>query len=103
MRDPKPTTQTVQLSEVEDRLPHLVEEVSRQETRVVVEQSGSPVAALISVADLDRLTRFDQERSERFAAIDRIRERFAEIPAEEIDRQADRAVAELRGVSAGSA
>lgn len=103
MRDPKPTTQTIRISEVQSRLPNLVDEVSRQETRILVEKSGSPVAALVSIEDLDRLAQFDRTRAERFAALDRMREQFAGIPAEEIDREADRAVAELRAASYESA
>lgn len=100
MRERERTTRTLTIPEVNDRLPGLLDEVSREETRIVVEERGVPVAALISATDLERLVRLDRERAERFAAIDRLREAFKDMPPEEIEREADRAVAELRDEAA---
>lgn len=94
-----PVTRTMKISEVKRRLSALANDVHRQETRVLVEKSGIPVAALVSPADLDRLVRFDREREEReqdFAIIDEMREAFKDVPPEEIERESIRIVAELR-------
>lgn len=99
----QPKTQTMKISEVKNALSSLVNEVYRQETRVLVEKSGIPVAAIVSAADLQRLTRYEHEREERFKVIDRMREAFKDVPAEEIEREADRAVAELREQAAAIA
>ncbi|MDQ3696295.1 MAG: type II toxin-antitoxin system Phd/YefM family antitoxin [Chloroflexota bacterium] len=99
MRQQQPTTQTMKISEVKRRFSALVNDVYREETRVLIEKSGIPVAALVSPADLDRLVRFDREREERerdFAIIDEMRESFKDVPPEEIERESIRIVAELR-------
>jgi prevent-host-death family protein len=95
MREQHPQTQTI--SDVKNRLSSLVNEVYQHETRVLVEKSGIPVAAIVSAEDLMRLSQLEQDREALFAAIDRMREAFKDVPPEEIEREADRAVAELRG------
>jgi len=90
MRKPLPTTQTMKISDVRSRLNTLVNEVYRKETRVVVEKSGIPVAGLVSAEDLKRLDQLDRQRDARFAVIDEVREAFADVPDEEIERETDR-------------
>lgn len=90
-------TKTMKISEVQEALSGVVAAVSRNEARVILEQDGSPVAAIISAADLEQLARYEQARAERFRVIDELREAFKDVPDEEIEREADRAVAEIRG------
>jgi prevent-host-death family protein len=92
----EPNTQTLELSDVEDRCSHLVDEVSRNELRVIVAEAGTPIAAVISVADLERWARLDREREERFAVLDRMRAPFADVPPEELEREVAKAIAEVR-------
>ena len=96
MREPQPMTQTMKISEVKNTLSSLVNKVYRKETRVLVEKSGIPVAAIISADDLQRFAQLERERDERFAVIDRMREAFKDIPPEEIEREAERSVAAAR-------
>lgn len=95
MRQP-PTTQTMKISEVRGQLNTLVNHVYRKETRVVVEKSGIPVAALVSIDDLARLDQLDAERAARYAGLDRISEAFADVPVDELEREAKRAIAARR-------
>lgn len=96
MRRPEPMTRAIEISEVKSRLSPLANEVSRNEIRVIVEEAGAPIAALVSLADLERLARFEKQREQRFAVIDRMRAAFADVPTEEIEREAAKAVAEVR-------
>ena len=96
MREQEPMTQTMKISDVKNTLSSLVNKVYRKETRVLVEKSGIPVAAIISADDLKRFAQLERERNERFAVIDRMREAFADVPAEEIEREAERSVAAAR-------
>lgn len=96
MREQHPTIQTMKISEVRAQLNDLVNRVYRKETRVVVEKSGIPVAGIVSTNDLQRLARLDRERAERFNVIDEMRASFRDVPAEEIEREADRTLAEVR-------
>lgn len=97
MREQEVRIQTMKIAEVRGQLDSLVNRVFRKETRVLVEEAGIPVAALVSAEDLRRWDRLDKDRAERFKAIAALREDFKDVPPEEIDREADRAVAALRG------
>lgn len=96
MREQHPITRTMKISDVRGQFNNLVNRVYRKETRVVVEKSGIPVAGIVSANDLRRLDQLDRERAERFNVIDEMRASFREVPAEEIEREADRSLAEVR-------
>jgi prevent-host-death family protein len=109
----------MKISDVKARLSSLVNEVYRHETRVLVEKAGIPVAALVSVEDLERLIRLDEQRAEeieretakavaevrtetaaererRFEVIDQMREAFKDVPPEEIERNVVAIIREMR-------
>ena len=92
----QPTTQTMKISTVRAELNNLVNQVYRHETRVVVEKSGIPVAALVSTDDLKRLDELGRERAARFAILDEFRAPFKDVPPEEIEREVELALAEVR-------
>ena len=92
----QPTTQTMKISEVKQQLNRLVNQVYRRETRVMVEKSGIPVAAIVSAEDLQRLDRLDRERAKRFKALEEFAAGFADQSPEEIERETARAIAEVR-------
>lgn len=96
MREQHPMTKTMKISDVRSQLNTLVNGVFRQETRVLVEKSGIPVAGIVSADDLKRLDQLDREREKRFAVIDEVRANFDGIPPEELEREAERALAEVR-------
>jgi prevent-host-death family protein len=89
-------TQSIAISEARRQFSQLLNQVFRREKRVEIEKSGVAVAALISVDDLEQLRRFEEQRREDFAVIDRINEALQDVPAEEIEREVARAVAEAR-------
>jgi len=89
-------TRAIKLTEARSTFSALVNDVYRTHDRVIVEKSGIPVAAIVSVADLDRLERGDQDREDRFIIIDEIRARFADIDPEVLEREADKAIAKVR-------
>ncbi len=90
MGERQPVTETMKISEVRGQLNTLVNRVYRKETRVLVEKSGIPVAAIVSTDDLRRLGQLDAERADRFGVIDKMRQAFAGVPDEEIERETDR-------------
>lgn len=89
-------TQVMKASEVRQQWSQLLNKVFRNETRVVVEKSGIPVAAVISVEDLDRFTQLDEQRKKRFQALDRMREAFKNVPAEKVEREIKKAITDVR-------
>ena len=70
--------------------------VFRDKTRVVVEKSGIPVAAVISAEDLQRFTQMEEQRARRFKVLARIGEAFKDVPEKEIDREVKKAISEVR-------
>jgi len=96
MREPHPMTQTMKASDARQHFASVLNRVFRKETRVVVEKSGIPVAAIVSADDLNILNELDRARSGRFTVIDEMRAAFTDVTAEEIEREADRALTEVR-------
>lgn len=96
MTESSPETRTMALSVVKSQLSVLLPLVSRQETRIVIEDAGAPVAALVSIADLERLTRRDEEDREAWAILAAMRAPFRDVPSAEIEHEAAKAIAEIR-------
>ena len=93
---PKPDMPTMTISDLKNRLRDLVHNVSREDVRIVVEDEGAPVAALIPIADLRRLLRLDEIDREAGDVLEAMRTAFDDVPAEEIARQTERIMAEIR-------
>ncbi|TAK37023.1 MAG: type II toxin-antitoxin system Phd/YefM family antitoxin [Chloroflexota bacterium] len=96
MREREPITQTIKASEVRQQFSQLINKVFRGETRVLVEKSGIPVAAIISATDLDELNRLEEERDKDFAIIEEIRAAFKDVPDEELEREVTKAITNAR-------
>lgn len=80
----------------EDHLSRLVDRVTQQRTRIVIEQDGEPVAALVSTEDLRRLTQLDHEREEHQRLLDRLRAPFTDRDPDQIEREVASVIAEVR-------
>jgi prevent-host-death family protein len=92
----EPQTETMKISDVKATLSSLVNTVYRGETRVLIEKSGIPVAALVSADDLARLERLDREWDEHTQAMERFSAAFSGVPVAEIEAEIDRIVADIR-------
>ena len=91
-----PTIETMKATEARVRWGRILNEVDQGNLRVVVEKRGIPVAALVSVRDFERLQRLEAGRERDFEALARTRAAFADVPDEELEREVERAVAEVR-------
>jgi prevent-host-death family protein len=90
-----PATHTVTVSEARNDLETLVHRVGSGETRVMIEQNGEPVAALVSAEDLAHFEKLALR--ERLAQImDEVGRAFADVPDDELEREIDKAVSEVR-------
>ena len=96
MAEREPMTQTINVTEARQKWSQLLNKVFRRETRVIVEKSGIPVAAIISAQDLERFNRLEAQRAERFKILDEIGEAFKDESPEESERLAAQALAEVR-------
>lgn len=95
-RRAQPTTDTMNVSTVRQQWSALLNAVFKRERRIIIEKSGIPVAALISMKDLQRLDRYDADRARDFAALEALREPFKDVPPDEIEREVAKALAEVR-------
>jgi prevent-host-death family protein len=87
VQEPEPMTKTIKASVARQQFSKVLNDVFRGESRVVVEKSGIPVAAIISASDFKRLARLEAERNRDFDILDELREAFKDVPAEEIERE----------------
>ena len=88
------------LSETKQHLSRVVNSVARGETRIVVEKSGLPVAAVITTEDYRRFKRQEQEReavrARVYDAFGRFSDAFNDVPDAELERELAKAQAEVR-------
>ena len=96
MREQEPMTQTMKASDARQQWSQILNSVFRGETRVLVEKSGIPVAAIISAEDLKRFTSIEALRRERFKALEDTWEAFKDVPPEEAEQEVTRALAQVR-------
>ena len=97
MPDQKPITRTMKASQAQHEWSRLLSQVSRRETRVVVEEDGVPVAAIVSTQDLERLQEFEQQRQQDLATLRASQTGFKNEPVDDVERQIAKALAEIRG------
>lgn len=89
-------TQVMQSSDVRAKWSQLLNKVFRDQTRIVVEKSGIPVAAVISAEELERFTKLEEQRERNFTVLDEIGEKFKDVSAEEIERAVNKALTRVR-------
>jgi prevent-host-death family protein len=94
MTNQTPSTQTIDVSDIPTRLSSLVERVATRETRVRIEDAGTPVAAIVSAKDLEQLERLEREKETHWQAIAAIGAAFADVPLEELEAQITRILSE---------
>ena len=96
MAEHEPRTQTVDVTDAQRDFKPLVKRVSKLETRVLVEEDGLPVAALVSPSDLDELTLLDGYRRDPWSVVDDIHADNRDKDPDEVERDVAEAIAEVR-------
>ncbi len=92
----RPKTEVMKASDVRQHFSSVVNRVANEDARIIVEKNGAPVVAIVSATDLRRLEAFDARLAERRRLVERMRAPFHDVPSEEIEREAERAWAEVR-------
>lgn len=82
--------QIMKPAEASQQFVSVINRVRGNKARIVIEERGVPVAAIVSAEDLARLDRLDAEREADFRVIDDLRDAFSDISDEEIEREVDR-------------
>ena len=96
MAEHEPLTQTMNTADAARGFPKLVNKVARRETRVVLQEDGKPVAAIISADDLERLRRAEARGLEWRQVLGRMRKPFKNIPEDRLEREVAAVVEEVR-------
>jgi prevent-host-death family protein len=91
-----PTLETKTVSEARRTFSETLNRVYRGETRVMIEKNGIPVGVLVAPGDLEQLDQLNARREEQWAAVDRLRQSFADIDPDTLDAEIARAVADVR-------
>jgi hypothetical protein len=76
--------------------------VSKHEARVVVEENGKPVSALVSPSDLEQLRRLDAYRADPWTVVDEIQAKNRDRRPEEVERDVAEAIEEIRRMGGSS-
>ena len=92
----EPSTETLNVSDARQNFSQLLNRVYHGETRVIVEKSGIPVAAIVSAEDFRRLSDLDAKRADRTALLKRMRAAFADVSDEQLVRDVSRVVEDAR-------
>ncbi len=95
-----PVETAMKLTDAKQQLSRVVNEVARGESWIVVEKSGLPVVAIISVDEYRRFKAREEtdqaRRAELFENLARFSDAFADVSDEELDRELARVQAEIR-------
>ena len=94
-------TQTMNASDARQHWATTLDRVSRRRERVVVEKSGVPVAAIVSIDDLERLNGLDDDREDQFRVIDETRALFRDVPDAELEAEILAAIDAVRSTNSG--
>lgn len=93
-----PGVERIAATEASAAFDRLLDIVSEEGTRFSVERGGCPVAVLLSTDDYRRLTQLEQEREERFGALDHSWQAFADLQDDDttVEQQVAEAVSAAR-------
>jgi prevent-host-death family protein len=96
-----PALETMNVSEARKQFSETLDRVHRREARVVVEKSGIPVGAIVSMDDLEQLKRIDRNRTQLLEAMTNIARHFEDVPEAELEREVEKAIAEVKAERRG--
>ena len=89
-------TESLKFTEARPKLSSILDRVFRRETRIRLYKGSTPVAAVVSIDDLERLETLDRERDAAFARMEKIGEAFADVSEDELEMRIHEAVAQVR-------
>jgi prevent-host-death family protein len=92
----QPVLDTMTVSQARQQFSETLNRVYRGEARVVVEKSGIPVGAIVSLRDLEDVQHLARVKAQGWDAVRRLREAFADVPDDELEREIDNAISNVK-------
>jgi prevent-host-death family protein len=92
----EPTETVMNITETKQQFSKVLNQVARGETRIVVEKSGAPVAAIISPQELQEFKRFKEKDDEVRERLHRNLAEFSHRFDDVSDEEFERVIAEAR-------
>ena len=89
-------TETLKVVDPQANWRAVLDRVRRGETRVLLEEEGTPVAAIISPDDFDRFRQWEAARQEDLRVLKRSWAAFADVPEDDLERKVERALRKVR-------
>ena len=91
-----PNTEAMNVSDARRQFSDVLNRVYRGQKRIVVEKNGIPVAAIVPIAELSYARNREEARQGLLAILNRTDSAFAGVPEDEIEREIEKAVAEVK-------
>lgn len=87
---PEPTETAMNVTDTKQQFSKVINQVARGETRIVVEKSGAPVAAIISQRELDEFKQLKEkqaaDRKRLHKSLSEFSRRFDDVPDDELEQ-----------------
>jgi prevent-host-death family protein len=88
-------TETMSVSESRKQYSEVLNRVYREEEQVIIEKNGIPVAAIVPMSVVRDAASTEKRRADLRAAFAATRAEFRGIPSDDIEREIERATAEV--------
>jgi len=92
------TTETMSESDARQRYSEILERVSQDEDRIIIEKDGVPVAAIVPLSVLQADEERERARQQALASLREVQAAFAGIPEDELERELEQALAEAKEI-----
>lgn len=89
-------TESLKFTEARSKLSSILDRVFQEKVRIRIYKGNTPVAAIISIKDLERLEGYERRREQAFDRMERFSENFRDVSPEELEMRVDEAVAQVR-------
>ena len=97
IKDRIDNTSTMKFTDARAHLSEIFNRVAKEDARIIVEKNGVPVGAIVSLRELERVEEVNRQiREDALSALRVYSEAFKDVPEDELQREIDKAVSEVR-------
>jgi prevent-host-death family protein len=89
-------TESLKFTEARAKLSSILDRVFKGEVRIRIFKGTTPIAAIISIKDLERLEGYELRREQAFKRMERVSEAFRDVDPDELEMRINEAVTQVR-------